>query len=244
MKGENLLKQTTKISLLMGIMCFLLTAGIAVQVRSMVGNSTIVGESQTTNQLRDSVLEWREKYEQALDKLEYKEAELEKIRKKISSESQGATDITTAIADNNQALGMTEVNGQGITIVCKDGEVSSSSILTSQYLVHDGDLLNLINALKNAGAEAISINEQRIVNKTSIYCSGNIIMVNNERVGSPFVIKAIGNPEGLYGAIIMPGSYYSKMKEDGVQVSITKENSLVIPKYNGTYKYEYATIIE
>ena len=42
----------------------------------------------------------------------------------------------------------------------------------------------------------------------------------------------------------MPGSYYSKMKEDGVQVSITKENSLVIPKYNGTYKYEYATIIE
>ena len=139
---------------------------------------------------------------------------------------------------------MTEVNGQGVTIVCKDGEISSSSVLTSQYLVHDGDLLNLINALKNAGAEAISVNEQRIVNKTSVYCSGNIIMINNERVGSPFVIKAIGNPEALYGAIIMPGSYYSKMKEDGVQVSITKENSIVIPKYNGNYKYEYATIVE
>lgn len=241
---EESVKQITKISLLMGLLCFILSALIAIQIRSIRGTTSIVGESQTTNQLRDSVLEWREKYEQALDKLEYKEAELEKIRKKISSENQGATDITTAIADNNQALGMTEVNGQGITIVCKDGEISSSSILTSQYLVHDGDLLNLINALKNAGAEAISINEQRIVNKTSIYCSGNIIMVNNERVGSPFVIKAIGNPEGLYGAIIMPGSYYSKMKEDGVQVSITKENSLVIPKYNGTYKYEYATIIE
>ncbi len=71
-----------------------------------------------------------------------------------------------------------------------------------------------------------------------------LIDINGEKVGAPFVIKAIGNPEGLYGAIIMPGSYYSKMKEDGVQVSITKENSLVIPKYNGTYKYEYATIIE
>ena len=238
------MKQTTKISLLMGIMCFLLTAGIAVQVRSMVGNSTIVGESQTTNQLRDSVLEWRERYEQAIDKLEYKEAELDSIRKKISSENQDAGDITTSIANNNEALGLTEVNGQGVTIVCKDGEISSSSVLTSQYLVHDGDLLNLINALKNAGAEAISVNEQRIVNKTSVYCSGNIIMINNERVGSPFVIKAIGNPEALYGAIIMPGSYYSKMKEDGVQVSITKENSIVIPKYNGNYKYEYATIVE
>ena len=228
----------------MGIMCFLLTAGIAVQVRSMVGNSTIVGESQTTNQLRDSVLEWRERYEQAIDKLEYKEAELDSIRKKISSENQDAGDITTSIANNNEALGLTEVNGQGVTIVCKDGEISSSSVLTSQYLVHDGDLLNLINALKNAGAEAISVNEQRIVNKTSVYCSGNIIMINNERVGSPFVIKAIGNPEALYGAIIMPGSYYSKMKEDGVQVSITKGNSIVIPKYNGNYKYEYATIVE
>ena len=217
------MKPATKISLLMGLICFILSAGIAVQIRSIKGTSTSIGESQTTNQLRDSVLEWREKYEQALDKLEYKEAELEKIREKISSEDQGAKDITTTIAENNQALGMTEVNGKGVTIVCKDGEVSSSSILTSQYLVHDGDLLNLVNALKNAGAEAISVNEQRIVNKTSIYCSGNIIMINNERVGSPFVIKAIGNPEALYGAIVMPGSYYSKMKEDGVQVSITKE---------------------
>ena len=222
----------------------MLSAGIAVQIRSLRGNPAVVGESQTTNQLRDSVLEWREKYEQAIDKLEYKEAELGSIRKKISSESQDAGDITDIIASNNEALGLTEVNGQGVSIVCKDGEVSSSSILTSQYLVHDGDLLNLINALKNAGAEAISVNEQRIVNKTSVYCSGNIIMINNERVGSPFVIKAIGNPEALYGAIIMPGSYYSKMKDDGVQVSITKENSLVIPKYNGNYKYEYASIVE
>ena len=238
------MKKITKFSLLMGLLCFLLSAGIAVQIRSLRGNPAVVGESQTTNQLRDSVLEWREKYEQAIDKLEYKEAELGSIRKKISSESQEAGDITDIIASNNEALGLTEVNGQGVSIVCKDGEVSSSSILTSQYLVHDGDLLNLINALKNAGAEAISVNEQRIVNKTSVYCSGNIIMINNERVGSPFVIKAIGNPEALYGAIIMPGSYYSKMKDDGVQVSITKENSLVIPKYNGNYKYEYASIVE
>ncbi len=238
------MKKITKFSLLMGLLCFLLSAGIAVQIRSLRGNPAVVGESQTTNQLRDSVLEWREKYEQAIDKLEYKEAELGSIRKKISSESQDAGDITDIIASNNEALGLTEVNGQGVSIVCKDGEVSSSSILTSQYLVHDGDLLNLINALKNAGAEAISVNEQRIVNKTSVYCSGNIIMINNERVGSPFVIKAIGNPEALYGAIIMPGSYYSKMKDDGVQVSITKENSLVIPKYNGNYKYEYASIVE
>ena len=238
------MKPITKISLLMGLVCFILSAGIVVQIRSIKGTTNSVGESQTTNQLRDSVLEWREKYEQALDKLEYKEAELDKIREKISSEDQGAKNITETISENNQALGMTEVNGQGVTIVCKDGEISSSSVLTSQYLVHDGDLLNLVNALKNAGAEAISVNEQRIVNKTSIYCSGNIIMINNERVGSPFVIKAIGNPEALYGAIVMPGSYYSKMKDDGVQVSITKENSVVIPKYNGNYKYEYATIIE
>ena len=186
------MKKITKFSLLMGLLCFLLSAGIAVQIRSLRGNPAVVGESQTTNQLRDSVLEWREKYEQAIDKLEYKEAELGSIRKKISSESQDAGDITDIIASNNEALGLTEVNGQGVSIVCKDGEVSSSSILTSQYLVHDGDLLNLINALKNAGAEAISVNEQRIVNKTSVYCSGNIIMINNERVGSPFVIKAIG----------------------------------------------------
>ena len=61
------MKQITKISLLMGLLCFILSALIAIQIRSIRGTTSIVGESQTTNQLRDSVLEWREKYEQALN---------------------------------------------------------------------------------------------------------------------------------------------------------------------------------
>ena len=63
--------------------------------------------------------------------------------------------------------------------------------------LHDIDVLSVVNELINAGAEAISINDQRWVANTAISCRGNTIDINGERIGAPFVIKAIGLPEYL-----------------------------------------------
>ncbi len=89
-------------------------------------------------------------------------------------------------------------------------------------VVHDGDLLEVVNALKNAGAEAISINNQRITNSSSITCIGNVIKINGEKVSVPYVINAIGLPEKLYGSITMPGGYIKQLEDDGIQVSISQ----------------------
>lgn len=112
------------------------------------------------------------------------------------------------------------------------------------YIVHDGDLLEVVNSLRNAGAEAISINNQRIVNSTAITCAGNIIKVNGEKIGSPFKIKAIGLTEKLNGALTMPGGYLERLETDGVQVKVEESSNIEIPKYNGVFKFEYAENIE
>jgi len=70
----------------------------------------------------------------------------------------------------------------------------------SKALVHDEDLREIINDLKNSGAEAISINDQRIVSTTAIICSGSVVTINGVKLNSPFEIKAIGNKSSL-GAI-------------------------------------------
>lgn len=114
----------------------------------------------------------------------------------------------------------------------------------TNYVVHDADLLEVVNALKNAGAEAISINEERVVNSTAITCIGNVTKVNGEKVGSPFVIKAIGLTEKLNGALTMPGGYLEILKNDGVQVKVEEASEIVIPKYNGMYHFNYAENIE
>ena len=83
-------------------------------------------------------------------------------------------------------LGLTKVQGEGVTITVADNNEqkdnsSFASINNSNYLVHDGNLVAIINELKIAGAEAISINGKRIVNSTSINCAGNVIQINGIR---------------------------------------------------------------
>ena len=116
--------------------------------------------------------------------------------------------------------------------------MSSLAIDPNALLVHDGDLIQVVSILKNAGAEAISINDQRIVNTTAITCDGYVVRINGEKVGAPFEIKAIGSPEYLKGSLEVSG-YMEIMVNDGVIVDIKKSNSITIPKYEGVLTHEY-----
>ena len=145
---------------------------------------------------------------------------------------------TEKLKANNQLLGLNDVKGEGIIITAKDGQIVKPADNISDYLVHDADLREIVSELCNAGAEAISINDQRIVNSTCIVCAGNVISINGEKVTSPFVIKAIGNQERLYG-INRPGGYIQYMKEYTI-VEIKKSNEINVPKYNGALNFKYA----
>ena len=134
-------------------------------------------------------------------------------------------------------LGLTDVVGDGIIITAKDGQVNVATDSINQYLVHDSDLREIVSELINAGAEAISINDQRIVNTTCINCAGNVISINGQKVTSPFIIKAIGNQELLYG-IDRPGGYIQFIR-DYTSIEIKKSNNISIKKYNGALTSKY-----
>lgn len=113
----------------------------------------------------------------------------------------------------------------------------------TKLIVHDLDVFYVINELKNAGAEAICVNDQRIIPTTAIECGGNIITVNGEKIGSPFIIKAIGLPENLAN-LERTGGYLARMKEEKVTVEFKKSNNVTIPKYSGIINYKYAKSVE
>ena len=136
--------------------------------------------------------------------------------------------------------GMTDVTGPGVIVTLSDSKKDVNTVLNANELVvHDADVLSVINELKNAGAEAISINDQRLVPTSSIVCGGNIIEINGEKVGAPFEIKAIGLPEQL-AALSRPGGYLEYLKRDTIGVDLKKSNSITIPKYTGVISYKYA----
>ena len=232
-----------KTSLVLGIMCFALTLGIIVQLRTVKNTNTTVSQNYEENNLRAEVLKYKEKYENKYKELEKAQAELESVREKATQNNGELEEAEAQIKQANKINGTTEVKGPGIIITLTDGKSIPTTLNPNDLIVHYLDILSVVNELKNAGAEAISVNDQRIVNTTGISCSGNIIDINGERVGSPFVIKAIGLPEYLAN-LSRPGGYLEKMKEDGVDVKTEKSNSVTIPKYTGVITFKYLKNVE
>lgn len=199
------MNKTKKTSIAMGIVCFALTLAITIQIKTMKAENSVVTQSFADEELKDSLLSWKEKYDKELEKLSASEKELENIRKTATTNESNSTEKTEQLKKNNLLLGLTKVKGDGIVITLKDAQSGTLIEDASNLIIHDGDLREIVNELANAGAEAIEINGERIVNSTYIMCAGNVILVNGEKISSPCTIKAIGQQEKLYGALERAG---------------------------------------
>lgn len=220
----------------------LLTVAICVQINTIESATETVGTTlDDNNDLRDELISLQGTYESLYSQLEDKQKQLEETRAQAANKSDGDTQNEEAIKDNQKLLGLTDISGQGIIIhLDENREVDSSEVLNiSEYLVHEEDLLYIINELFNSGADAISINDQRIVSTTSIVCDGNIIRINGEMVGVPITIKAVGFPERMEYALTRPGGYLQLMADGGVEVYVERSDNIDIPKFEGVYSNEY-----
>lgn len=226
-----------------GIMCFLLTFGIILQMNTIKDATKTLGIGDTKNGLRDEVLKWKERYDTTYSSLLKEEENLELKRTEATKNNENSTNTEDEIKKANKLLGLTDVSGSGISLTIADSKTDTTQgigVIDVKYLlVHSTDLVKIINELKNAGAEAISINDERVVLTTAITCDGNVILVNGEKIGSPFVIKAIGNSESLSGALNRPGGYLELLKADGIQVELKKSSNITIKKYSGVLKSKY-----
>ena len=228
------------ISLVLGLMCMALTFGICVQIKTVNNSNSKISQNYEENQLRAEVLKYKERYDNKFRDLENAEKTLEKEREKATSNDEELTQVEENIKSGNKLIGLAEVTGPGVTITLNDSQNLSNVLNLSDALVHDVDVLAVINELKNAGAEAISINDQRLVPTTGIICGGNIIDINDEKVGAPFTIKAIGLPEQL-AALERPGGYLNLLKEKySIVAELKREKSITIPKYTGVINFKYA----
>lgn len=230
-----------KISLILGIVCFILTIAICIQIKTVEDAQKEVGKTIGNNGgLKDEILQLRDRYNNIYKELENAELELEQARAEAVSNNADDAEKEAKIKQIERVLGKTELKGTGVIIELDDNrEISANEILNiNDYVVHYYDLLYIVNELFNAGANAISINDQRIVSTTGIICDGSITRVNGEMVGVPITIKAIGFPELLEPQLTRTGGYLDMLK-GYVSVKIEKSEDITIPKYEGVYTSEY-----
>ena len=223
-----------------GLTAFILVMIMFAQFKT-VQETDITGiETMREAELRTELASWKSKYEEVNTKIEETEGKIEEY----NNELQNNNDLTNLLQDElNEAkmyAGYTDLTGEGIIITLADND--KSQIVAS-------DLITLVNELKNAGAEAISINGERIVTTTDIIdIQYKYILINtssNEgrvlRIYSPFIVKAIGNQKYLESAITVKYGYIDQMKANEKSISYVLDNNVIVEKYNGNLDFKYAT---
>lgn len=223
------------------IICFVLGLMLTMQLKTVKVNSENAGIR--TSELQTQFAELKKNYDAKILELEEKDKMLEEYRKAETDEET----VELLKHELNKALqdaGLTNVRGSGLKVIMEDSIITVEGAYDlNNYLVHDEDILKVVNELRSAGAEAISVNEKRIVGTSEIRCAGTTIFINGERVGAPFTIKAIGDPALLESAMLMRGGYVDGLKEWGIRFTITRENDIVVPKYNKTIPSRYMTTV-
>ncbi|HPO04085.1 MAG TPA: DUF881 domain-containing protein [Bacillota bacterium] len=143
--------------------------------------------------------------------------------------------------------GVLDVKGPGVIITIDDPVPTEDNPGDgySTIMIRSDLLLSLVNKLKDAGAEAISINGQRIIAKTEISLAGDNVNINTVPTAPPYTIKAIGNPETIEGTLTIRFGIIEIMRNNyGLQVSIAKQDEIEIQRYNGVLRYLYAKPVE
>ncbi|MGB9804455.1 DUF881 domain-containing protein [Desulfofundulus sp.] len=172
------------------------------------------------------------------------EAEADDLNRKLEQATRGHTEAEKALRDEldkaRLLAGLVPVTGPGIEVTLDNPPQQAGRGPVTLYTIRDEDLLRVVNELRGAGAEALSINGQRIVAHTEIRWAAPFINVNLTRVVPPYHILAIGKPDNLKSALEIPGGLVEYLQDLGVQVKIQPYSQLTVPGYARTAEFRYA----
>jgi uncharacterized protein YlxW (UPF0749 family) len=170
-----------------------------------------------------------------------------KLENAIGEGTKQAKVLNETLQETKLYAGLAAVEGPGITITLQDSErANRRGIPEADLVIHDTDVLRVVNELWSAGAEAVAINEHRIVGRSSLRCVGPTILVDNVRISSPIRIQAIGDPETLFGGLDMRGGVLDEIRSTGdpSMVQIEKIERMLLPAYSGSTMSKFVKAVE
>lgn len=226
-------------SIIMGSVCIILVAVMFAQFKT-VEETDITGiETAREEELKTMLSSWKTKYQEIEEKLEDTKTKIAEYQQKIDSNEQASELLDKELEQTNILVGKTNVIGEGIIVTLTDND---------EKTITASDLRTLINELKNAGAEAISINDKRVTNMTYFTDVNGHIIIDDDSIASPYVVKAIGDQTYLSSALSLKNSgFVDNYNQLGKTVEIRKERNITILAYNSRknqFQLRYAKEVE
>ena len=229
-------KEKLVISIIIGFMFFFLAMVIFIQFKTISHTDINALETMQESELRTELSSLKAAYDETLQKLQETNSKIKEYEETINTDKEASELLEDELIKSRNMLGKNDVQGEGVVITLTDVEVGKFGKITAF------DLIELLNALKNAGAEAISINDQRIVIDSYVAdITGGFVSVNGRRLVSPYIVKAIGDLTYLESGLSQKQYGYIDAKtNEGKSVLLEKSNNIYIYAYNNNFKYDYA----
>lgn len=226
------MKGKITMTICVGCIALILTMIMFTQFKTVDETDITAIETMRETELRAELASWKEKHEEIETKLSEVEGKIAEYRKELDDNANSSTVLQEEVKEAETYLGYTSLQGQGIIVTLKDKE---------DKVVNYSHLLQLVNELNAAGAEAISVNDERIVSMSEIVTvKDKIVTINERKVAGPFIVKAIGDKKYFESALSIKGGYMDLMKAAEIDVSYAVEDNIVVPAYEGEQKFEYA----
>ncbi len=248
--SKNEMKKLNSTQVILCLICFLIAFFVTVQVRTINKSESDILRLRTEDELRDEVNQWKEMYEVASERINELNLRIEEYRNEFATNDDKIALVNEELATANVIAGLSAVKGRGITVKLDDTKAiediwEQNGVYDSNvYIIHDTDIMSVINELRAAGAEAISVNGQRIISNTAIRCVGPLIQINGVNLSAPFTISAIGEPSTMESALNLRGGVISQIKLAKIDVTIEKHEEIIIPAYDKVITYQYASPVQ
>lgn len=220
------------ITITIGIMFLILTTIIFVQFKTIKQTDITSIENMREDELKSEISNFKQKIAEVEKQIEETDLKIKEYEETIATGKQASELLEKELEQQNNILGKNDVKGAGIIVALTDTRAQK---ITSE------DLRQLLNQLRADGAEAISINGQRIVYDSYVVdLGGTYISVNGERIVSPYEVKAIGNPTYLESGLSKKQYGYIDTKlEEGKDVVLERKDEILINAYTGDLNMEY-----
>jgi uncharacterized protein YlxW (UPF0749 family) len=230
----------------MVLVCIVLGFLLATSFNTQKKNSEALNTPRKKN-LISSVQELEKQRDVLKSQVESNRDQISKYEKR-AAENQG---IQTAFSKELEKVrliaGLTDVKGSGLIITLADNPKYPQDDDPNNYVIHDYDIRIAVNSLWAGGAEAISVNDQRLISTSSVRCAGSTILLNANRLVTPYVIKAVGNPARMLDAINDDDNsrrlFNEVMTYYGLTAEIKQSNDVSIKGYSGGLLVENASVI-
>ncbi len=207
----------------MMVVCILLGIMLSLQYKSVNYNQRMSSlENKRAEELKEELIKLQNQRNELQDRLMKLEEENQTYARVKAGDSEAVQQIQNNLKKARIFAGLETVKGAGIIVTLDNNEFIH---------VMDYDILNVVNELRASGAQAISVNDERIVAMTEIRDAGQYIIINGKQFKAPFVIKAIADPDDLERSLTLMGGVLEYLEEEQLKVSIKKADEIIIGKF-------------